>query len=71
MCSFRLNGFHVVELQNSAQRRASANILELREISKCHSVEETEASSTSTLKAPTTGAKTWTLDSLIHTLAKK
>lgn len=27
------NGFNVVELQNSAQRRATANILELREIS--------------------------------------
>lgn len=46
------NGFNVVELQNSAQRRATANILELREISQDHSVEETEASSTSTLREP-------------------
>lgn len=45
------NGVNVVELENSAQRRAPANILELREISKDHSV-ETEASPTSTLREP-------------------
>lgn len=49
--------FIFVELENSAQRRASTNILQLREISKDHSV-ETEASPTSTLRAPARGIST-------------
>lgn len=37
------NVFHVIELENSAQKAESANILEMRKTSKCNCKEETQS----------------------------